>query len=282
MTNWRQRAIAQAVAANIDIAEVDYLIAAVSGLDRLQIRLGQANLLAHWEGDLEQLWQKRLEEHVPVQYLTGVAYWRDLVLKVSPATLIPRPETELLVDLAVDFLKHHPTRPVLADLGTGTGAIAIAIARALPESSVYAVDLSLDALAVAQANLANYGLEHQVRLLQGIWFSALPDGMQLDALVSNPPYIPTALVSTLAEEVRFHEPHLALDGGSDGLQAIQVLIQEAPRWIKPGGFWGIEVMAGQAATVVACLEKNGHYERVVITKDLAGIDRFVTACVSGQ
>jgi release factor glutamine methyltransferase len=279
MADWRQRSIAQAIAANIDIAEVDYLIAAVSGLDRLQIRLGAEDVLASWENALEQLWQRRLRERIPVQYLTGFAFWRDLTLKVSPATLIPRPETELLVDLAVDFLRNYPN-PVLADLGTGTGALAIAIARALPACTVYAVDLSPDALAIARTNVETYGLEHQIRLLEGAWFSPLPQDVQIDALVSNPPYIPTAIVEALAVEVRCHEPQLALDGGSDGLQSIHVLIQEAPRCLKPGGFWGIEVMAGQADTVISCLEKTGDYEHIDSVNDLAGIARFVTASVS--
>ncbi|MBC7882538.1 MAG: peptide chain release factor N(5)-glutamine methyltransferase [Anaerolineae bacterium] len=281
MAGWRQRAIGQAFTANIDIAEVDYLILSVSGLDRLQIRLAQENLLAPWEDALEQLWQKRLRERIPVQYLTGLAYWRDLALKVSPATLIPRPETELLVDLAIDFLTNYPN-PVLADLGTGTGALAIAIARALPACTVYAVDLSSEALAIARTNIETYGLEKQIPLLQGAWFSPLPPDLQLDALISNPPYIPTAMVGELAEEVRLHEPHLALDGGSDGLQAIRVLIQEAPRFLKPGGFWGIEVMAGQAGSVISCLEKAGDYEHIGSVKDLAGIARFVIASVSAR
>ncbi len=281
MAGWRQRAIGQALTANIDTAEVDYLILSVSGLDRLQMRLAPENLLAPWEDALEQLWQKRLREKIPVQYLTGLAYWRDLALKVSPATLIPRPETELLVDLAIDFLSSHP-RPVLADLGTGTGAIAIAIARALPACTVYAVDLSPEALAIASTNIETYGLEKQIHLLQGAWFAPLPLGLQLDALVSNPPYIPTTMVEELAEEVRLHEPHLALDGGSDGLQAIHVLIQEAPRFLKPGGFWGIEVMAGQAGSVISCLEKAGEYEHIGSVKDLAGIARFVIASVSAR
>jgi release factor glutamine methyltransferase len=279
MVGWRQRAIHQAIAANIDTAEVEYLIQSVSGLDRLQTRLADEDVLAPWESALEQLWQRRLREHVPVQYLTGFAFWRDLTLKVSPATLIPRPETELLVDLVVDFLRNHP-KPVLGDLGTGTGALAIAIARAVPACTVYAVDLSPEALAIARTNVEAYGLENQIHLLQGTWFSPLPRGVQFDALVSNPPYIPTKMVEELAAEVRCHEPRLALDGGMDGLQSIHVLIQAAPRFLKPGGFWGIEVMAGQADSVISCLEKTGAYEQISSVNDFAGMARFVTASVS--
>jgi release factor glutamine methyltransferase len=279
MVGWRQRAIGEAITANIDVAEVDYLISVVSGLDRLQLRLPDEDLLVPWESALEQLWQRRLRERVPVQYLIGVAFWRDLMLKVSPATLIPRPETELLVDLAVDFLSNCPS-PVLADLGTGTGALAIAIARAIPACTVYAVDLSPEALAIARTNVETYGLENQIHLLQGAWFSPLPRDVRLNALVSNPPYIPTKLVEELAAEVRCHEPRLALDGGMDGLQSIHVLIQEAPRFLKPGGFWGIEVMLGQADSVISFLEKTGDYEHVGSVNDLAGIARFVTASVS--
>lgn len=253
------------------------MIRGVTGFDRLQLHLATAEQFQPWQRELDALWHRRLTEHVPVQYLLGWAFWRDLKLKVTPATLIPRPETELLVDCGLDFCCAL-ARPVVADLGTGTGAVAIAIARELPDSVVYAVDCSEATLAVAHQNVASYGLQSRVSLLLGEWFTPLPR-RAFDALLSNPPYIPTALVETLAPEVRLHEPLRALDGGPDGLAAFKVLVAQAPAYVRPGGLWAVEVMAGQAALVENLLNESGLYQSIRSLPDLAGIERLVVATV---
>lgn len=217
-----------------------------------------------------------------MQYLAQSAPWRQFSLQVSPAVLIPRPETELLIDLAVqaatsfDRTAFDRTAGIWADLGTGSGAIAIGLAAALPQATIHAVDVSAEALAIAQANATALHFD-RIQFHHGRWFEPLaPWQGQIDAIVSNPPYIPTAMLADLQPEVRLHEPHLALDGGADGLAAIWHLAIEAPKYLRSNGLWLIEMMAGQAESVRELLNQHG-YERIEIHPDLAGIDRFALA-----
>ncbi|MBD2123691.1 peptide chain release factor N(5)-glutamine methyltransferase [Trichocoleus sp. FACHB-262] len=286
---WRDEACAAAVAAAISSAEVDWLLQELAGLDRLTLRLES---FKHWPqvqlrlslSELTKLWQKRIEARVPVQYLAGTAPWRQFNLTVSPAVLIPRPETELIIDLAVIAAQSFSPElgssaaEIWSDLGTGSGAIAIGLATAFPKATVYAVDCSPDAIAVAQQNATDLGLSDRIQFFQGAWFQPL-NGLEgeLRGMVSNPPYIPSAMVSSLQPEVAWHEPHLALDGGEDGLDCIRHLVAIAPLYLKSGGIWLIEMMAGQAGQVVELLERQGDYDRIQVHADLAGIDRFVLA-----
>jgi release factor glutamine methyltransferase len=282
---WRQEARQQAIAADIPVAEVDWLLQQLTGLDRLTLRLLSARdqttiAMTHSLEELSQLWQQRLESRVPVQYLAGAAPWRNFVLSVSPAVLIPRPETEYVIDLAIDAVQHQPElkQGHWADLGTGSGAIALGLADAFAEASIHAVDRSVDALAVAQQNAKQLGLSDRIQFYQGDWFEPL-DHLQgkLSGMVSNPPYIPSAMLSELQPEVATHEPSLALDGGADGLDCIRHLVATAPNYLIPGGVWLIEMMAGQAEAVANLLQTQGNYGNVQIYPDLAGVDRFALA-----
>lgn len=275
----------EAIAYDIPLAEIDWLLQELAGLDRLALRLESFKDLPKIElklslSELAQLWQRRLQERVPVQYLTGVAHWRHFSLKVTPAVLIPRPETELLIDLAVEAVKSYGVNPKShwVDLGTGSGAIAIGLASALTNARVYAVDCSSEALAVARLNAENLGFESRVNFYQGSWWEPLEflKG-QVSGMVSNPPYIPSSTVLTLEPEVARHEPHLALDGGFDGLDCIRHLVETAPDYLEPGGVWLIEMMSGQAEAVADMLQSHGSYGQVQIFSDLAGIDRFALA-----
>jgi release factor glutamine methyltransferase len=282
---WVNQAKAQARSSDIPLAEIDWLLQELAGLDRLALRLESFKDLPKIElklslSELAQLWQRRLQERVPVQYLTGVAHWRHFSLKVTPAVLIPRPETELLIDLAVEAVKSYGVNPKShwVDLGTGSGAIAIGLAYALTNARVYAVDCSSEALAVARVNAENLGLGSRVNFYQGLWWEPLAflKG-QVSGMVSNPPYIPSSTVLTLQPEVFKHEPHLALDGGFDGLDCIRHLVETAPDYLESGGVWLVEMMAGQAEAVADMLESQGSYAKVQIFSDLAGIDRFALA-----
>ncbi|MEG4633896.1 peptide chain release factor N(5)-glutamine methyltransferase [Microcoleus sp. AR_TQ3_B6] len=282
---WVNQAKAQARASDIPLAEIDWLLQELAGLDRLALRLESFKDLPKIElklslSELGQLWQRRLHERVPVQYLTGVAHWRHFALKVTPAVLIPRPETELLIDLAVEAVKSYGVNPKShwVDLGTGSGAIAIGLACALTNARVYAVDCSSEALAVARLNAENLGLGSRINFYQGLWWEPLAflKG-QVSGMVSNPPYIPSSTVLTLQPEVFKHEPHLALDGGFDGLECIRHLVETAPDYLESGGVWLVEMMAGQAEAVADMLESHGSYAKVQIFSDLAGIDRFALA-----
>lgn len=285
---WRSQAMAAATAAGIPPGEVDWLLQAVTPIDALALRLGTlaqqtAVALALPLAQLEALWQQRLTARVPVQYLVGKTHWRDWQLVVSPAVLIPRPETELIVDLAIATVQaaSHPTdlaQGPWADLGTGSGAIALGLAAAFPQAQIYAVDVSAAALAIAECNIAHYQLQSRIQTYQGTWFEPLTFLRgQLAGMVANPPYIPTDWIATLQPEVAQHEPHLALDGGIDGLAAVRHLIQAAPAYLRAGGVWLVELMAGQAAIVANALQQHGQYDQIRIHTDWAGIDRFVSA-----
>ena len=282
---WVNQAAAEARSSDIPLAEIEWLLQELAGLDRLALRLESFKDLPKIElklslSELAQLWQRRLQERVPVQYLTGVAHWRHFSLKVTPAVLIPRPETELLIDLAVEAVKSYGVNPksLWVDLGTGSGAIAIGLACALTNARVYAVDCSSEALAVARLNAENLGFGSRVNFYQGLWWEPLAflKG-QVSGMVSNPPYIPSSTVLTLQPEVVRHEPHLALDGGFDGLDCIRHLVETAPDYLESGGVWLVEMMAGQAEAVADLLESHGSYGKVQIFSDLAGIDRFALA-----
>ena len=279
------QAKAQAIASDIPNSELDWLLQELAGLDKLAIRLESFKDLPKIElklplSELAQLWERRLQERVPVQYLTGVAHWRNFSLKVTPAVLIPRPETELLIDLAVEAVKSYGVNPKShwVDLGTGSGAIAIGLASELTNTTIHAVDCSSAALAVAQINADNLGFGSRVNFYQGLWWEPLEflKG-RVSGMVSNPPYIPSSTVLTLQPEVLKHEPHLALDGGFDGLDCIRHLVETAPDYLESGGVWLVEMMAGQAEAVVDMLESHGSYCDVQIFADLAGIDRFALA-----
>ena len=296
---WRQRALAKAAIAGVDAQEVDWLLVAMGDIDRLSLRLGsvaQQPRVWLWCSldDLDQRWQARLQQRVPVQYLVGATPWRDLTLTVSPAVLIPRPETELIIDLAAAMVKNRPERAIAhqpgaehlpeglwVDLGTGSGAIALALAQTFPKASILAVDLSPEAVAVAEANARRAGLSDRITFYQGSWFEPLAQYRgQISALVSNPPYIPSALLPTLQPEVFGHEPLTALDGGEDGLSALRLLASQAPEYLVPGGLWLVEMMAGQGTAVEELLMAQGCYGDIQTHLDLAGRDRFVQAIYS--
>ena len=283
--HWVNQAKIEAIASDIPLSELDWLLQELAGLDKLALRLEWFKDLPKIElklplSEVDRLWQQRLQERVPVQYLTGVAHWRDFSLKVTPAVLIPRPETELLIDLAVDAVKSSSVNQTSdwVDLGTGSGAIAIGLASELTNATVHAVDCSSAALTVARLNAENLGLASRVNFYQGLWWEPL--GFlkgKVSGMVSNPPYIPSSTVLTLQPEVLKHEPHLALDGGLDGLDCIRHLVETAPDYLESGGVWLVEMMAGQAEVVADMLQSHGSYSEVQIFSDLARIDRFALA-----
>lgn len=265
--------------------------------------------------ELEDLWQRHHRNAEPLQYLVGRCPWRDLELSVAPGVLIPRQETELLLELALAEAPAPPSGSPLcwADLGTGSGCLAVALARALPQSCGLAVDASPEALHQAAANLrallppgsritgpfatepqATVGGEPQaavevatepgaeppgrmvpgVHLRQGSWWQAIqPWWGQLQLVVSNPPYIPSAVLAALEPVVRDHEPALALDGGADGLAAIRRIAAGAAVALAPGGVLLLEHHHDQSEAVLALLGASG-LEACRAHPDLEGVRRF--------
>ncbi len=278
---WYEQSQAQAKIQHISLAELDWLVLGITDLNRLELKLGEADLNPAQIQKLAELWQQRIEAKVPIQYLIGKALWRNLELHVSPDVLIPRPETEILIDLVLEM--SDPSNPsTWVDLGTGSGALAISLALELSNAIVLAVDFSLAALEIARQNAKKYQVEDRLEFYHGSWFAALGSAngsakRQFTGMVSNPPYIPSGELANLALEIQNHEPRLALDGGEDGLNCIRNLIQTAPEYLINGGFWLAEVMAGQAQTVKSLLEVNGNYANIQIHPDYDGIARFVVA-----
>ena len=276
---------------DISDREVDWLLQSVANVDRLTLRLeslanakgtrtenGRSIEISMSLDRLTALWLDRVQDRKPVQYIIGTAFWRDFELVVSPAVLIPRPETESIIDIALAATDSIQQQGIWVDLGTGSGAIAIAIARTLPTARIYAVDSSSAALEIAKINATRLDVLDRINFSHGSWWSSLAHLQgKVTVMLSNPPYIPSPEVLLLQPEVAQHEPHLALDGGLDGLDAIRVLVDTAPEYLQSGGIWLIEMMAGQGATVLALLEQQGSYDDIEIIHDLAGLDRFVLA-----
>jgi release factor glutamine methyltransferase len=280
---WRRWARSIATEREINEREIDWLLQSVANLDRLTLRLesipADRSIPISMSLDrLSVLWRDRVENCQPVQYLLGTAFWRDFELVVSPAVLIPRPETESIIDIAVANATSEQQRGIWVDLGTGSGAIAIGLARELPAAQIYAVDYSEAALEIARLNAQKLGVSDRIDFSHGNWWSSLTHLQgRVAGMLSNPPYIPSEEVLQLQPEVVRHEPHLALDGGTDGLAAIRILVDTAPRYLQPGGIWAIEMMAGQGSAVVDLLVTQGSYTDLEIIDDLAGLDRFVIA-----
>ena len=224
---------------------------------------------------LQSLWQRHRQQAEPLQYLIGRCPFRQFELAVGPGVLIPRQETELLVDLAVSLLPPSAPPALWADLGTGSGCLAVALASAWPQARGLAVDRSPEALAQAEANLRRAGVEAAVSLRRGSWWQPLqPWWGRLDLVVSNPPYIPSAVVDGLDPVVRLHEPRLALDGGVDGLDCLRTLLAGAASALAPGGWLLVEHHHDQSEAVLALFAAAGLQE-VCAHRDLEGRCRFV-------
>ena len=247
-----------------------------SSLQRLLVEPQRTVQLKLSLKDLEQIWGHHLDQAIPLQHLVGRCPWRDLELAVSAAALIPRQETEVLVDLALEAIAGMSLER-WADLGTGSGAIAVALSRAMPATPGHAVDLSPDALALARTNLEALAPNGKWHLHQGRWWGPLePWWGHIDLVVCNPPYIPSDLIHNLDPVVRDHEPHLALAGGIDGLQAIREVVAEACRALAPGGWILIEHHHDQSAPVLNLLKQAG-LSSIRAARDLEGVNRFALA-----
>ena len=190
---------------------------------------------------LESVWEDHLIRSCPIQYLCGITYWRDLKLKVTNKVLIPRPETELIVDIVFNVFRRKSQKLFFAELGTGSGAISIALALAYPFSEGVATDIDQDALEIATKNYINSSKQSNLKFYCGNWWSPLENFKgKLDLAISNPPYIPKDTYEKLPKEVKNFEPKVALLGGEDGLKHIREIIQKAPLFLKDNGWLILE------------------------------------------
>lgn len=263
--------------------DAEHLLAHVLGVKRLQLYLQHDRPLDREELDRFRPLLRRRAEREPLQYIVGHAAFRELELAVDRRVLIPRPETEVLVDEVLAWAAAAGRTGLTAvDVGTGSGAIGLALAHEGPFDLVVATDASPDALAVAGQNARAVGLDGRVHLREGSLFQALGAGEAFDVVVSNPPYIAEAEASALEPEVAGWEPAQALFGGPDGMAVIRALVAGAGAHLAPGGLLAMEVGAGQAGLVVAEVEATGEYEDVRVRRDLAGRERVVLATRAGR
>ena len=223
---------------------------------------------------LESVWEDHLIRSCPIQYLCGITYWRDLKLKVTNKVLIPRPETELIVDIVFNVFRRKSEKLFFAELGTGSGAISIALALAYPFSEGVATDIDQDALEIATKNYINSSKKSNLKFYCGNWWSPLENFKgKLDLAISNPPYIPKDTYEKLPKEVKNFEPKVALLGGEDGLKHIRKIIQKAPIFLKEKGWLILENHFDQGEKVKQLFIKN-KFTSIEIVKDLSGIGRF--------
>jgi release factor glutamine methyltransferase len=219
--------------------------------------------------DLEPLVQRRIARE-PLAYIIGCREFWNLAIEVTPAVLVPRPETELLIEIALDRLDHRqPIR--LLDLCTGSGCLAVALAREFPRATVVASDVSADALAVAKRNIARYGLAARVQCVCADLFAGVAG--PFDLIVSNPPYVPIRDASQLQQEVRKYEPPVALFGGFDGLQVVRRILTEAPAMLADEGTLIFEFGAGQDSAIAETIERIPSLTLTAIERDLQDIPR---------
>lgn len=258
--------------------DAEHLLAHALGVGRLQLYLQFDRPVERAELDRFRPLLKRRAQREPLQYILGRAAFRELDLHVDPRVLIPRPETEVLVEEVLAWAKAQGRGELSAvDLGTGSGAIALSLLVEGPFARVVAVDASEAALEVAVANVRGSGLMDRVELRRGSLFDALAEKETFDVVVSNPPYVAEAEMATLQPEVGEWEPREALLGGPDGLAVIRSIVTGAVHHMAAGGLLALEVGAGQAGPVTAEVESAGGYDEVRVRRDLSGRERVVLA-----
>jgi len=268
--------------------EARFLLQDALGYDSVQLVTGYRDYACTSCVETAFDWAKRRTAGEPMQYILGHTDFMGLEIRVAPGVLIPRPETEGLCELLANEAKARrgadpasrwPAR--ILDLCTGSGCIAAWAASAFGDAKVTATDLSKEALAIAAENCrAHESHPGQIELLQGDLFAALePKGetQTFDAILSNPPYIPSKTVDELEPEVKDHEPQLALDGGPEGMDLVSRIIKEAPDWLAPGGLLLMEIDDTQEELVLAACEECGRYASFAVLRDLAGKIRYLKA-----
>lgn len=267
----------QLSAAGFAEVEAEHLLAHTLGISRMDLHnpVAVENALTAI-GDttiVEETFWKLLDRrcaHEPLQYLTGVAYFRHLELKVGPGVLVPRPESELLVESVLSYIEKREGAISVVDLGAGSGALALAIATEAPQTHVIAVEKSPAAIEWLKENVSF--IDEKVRILESDVATAL-DGVKCDVVVANPPYIPNA--QELPRDVKDHEPAEALYGGEDGMKSPRLFISTASRLLKSGGFLAVEHHEEQGLEIAAVLSED--FTDILLHKDLTGRPRFTTA-----
>ena len=252
--------------------KAEYLLSRVLKCHRLELPLWQDRELTHREVEQLAVQTGRIVAGEPIQYVLGDVEFMGRVFKTDARALIPRPETETLVEnaLACEDVWSLPA-PAVADVGTGTGCIVVTLALERPCGTYLAIDTSMDALELAQENAVSLNVEKKIRFMRSDLLTEARS-LTFDLIVSNPPYVATAEVETLQPDIRNHEPRMALDGGPDGMGVISKLVQQAFGCLRPGGWLFIEIGEDQGKRVKALMGDNG-FEKNEVRKDLGAQDR---------
>ena len=268
--------------------EAEYLLAHVLGCNRKDLLIHPERVLTSDEMKRFRGFIERRGRREPVQYIIGEVEFRGLLFKVNRDVLIPRPETELLVEEAINSIEGRDVSGqgkdiTVIDLCTGSGCIAISIAREFPYSRVYAVDISEGAIDVARENAERYGVGDRIIFLPGDMYEAIePLGLdgEIDLIISNPPYVSLNEMAQLQPEIREYEPESSLYGGEDGLDFYRSIIDEAPFYLSNGGLLIMETGYRQAERVKDLIEQEDVFEHIEVKKDLAGIERLIKGTYS--
>jgi len=271
-------ATARLTAAGVPTPRVDaeWMLADALGVRRAALYGAMSRVPAPALIDRYEAAIRRRTAREPLQHIVGAQAFRDISVAVGPDVLVPRPETELLASWALELLPPPSGRsPLVLDVGTGSGCIAAALASERRDVTIVAVDVSPAAVAVARDNIAALDLGDRVSVVVSDLFSALPP-TRVDLIVSNPPYIATGELATLAPEITEHEPRIAVDGGPDGLAVTARLVREAPSWLRPGAALVLETDGDdQVESVMRAMREAGFVD-VASRRDLAGVTRFVS------
>ncbi|HIA01981.1 MAG TPA: peptide chain release factor N(5)-glutamine methyltransferase [Myxococcales bacterium] len=259
--------------------DAQLLLGKVCSLDKVQLYVQFERPLGDQElNDFREL-IKRRAEHEPVAYILGEKEFYGRHFSVSPGVLIPRPDTEHLIDTVLAAVgSNTETAPNIVDVGTGSGVIAVTLALELPNATLLAIDSSKDALVQATANAEKHQVRERVRFVHGNLLAPLEKSACVDVVVSNPPYLDDELMSSLAPDISEYEPKLALYGGSDGMELLIPLIDESARVLRPSGVLALEISGGeQARAVMKILEDKPEFENVRASNDYQKIPRIVAA-----
>ena len=260
--------------------DAEILLAYALDIERIDLYVQYDRPLESTElATFRRLIQRRVDRE-PVAYIVGEKGFWSLDLKVTPEVLIPRPETEILVETALSIIPPEPLpRPFrILDLGTGSGAVVLALARERAGHCYYAIDCSHGALTVARDNARSHGLDKAIAFFQDSWFDAVSGkGRYFDVIVSNPPYVSSTDLEMLPPEISQYEPRQALDGGPDGLDAIRLIIEKAVTYMVPDGWLLFEIGYDQWASVEQLMTASTAYTDVTVIKDYSGLDRVVRA-----
>lgn len=253
----------------------EILLAQALGIDRIDLYVRYDQPLSEQELAAFKTVIKRRVQREPVAYISGRKEFFGLVFDVTPDVLIPRPDTETLVEAALELIPRGGTRPFrIIDLGTGSGAIILALADSRPGHVYFGSDISYSAVRLARKNADRHGLNDKIHFFTGDWLnpvSAATPGF--DMIVSNPPYIPTGQIPALEPEIHRYEPIAALDGAADGLMAVKTILAQAPIQLRPGGFLLVEIGYDQGTAVRRMAEAAGIFSSISIRKDYGGNDR---------